>query len=275
MYTCIHSVNEASMSDHRRQKIQELSRKLQRLRPPQPGAPAPEHAPPVSTAISGLEGLLPEGGLHPGMIVEWMAAGSASGAGTLAWKVVAAWQPRCSDDGKGVVVIDRRRRFYPPAVVPLGIDLERLLVVRPDSERDALWALEQSLRCPGVGIVIGRIEGVRAQEFRRLQLAAETGGAIGLLLRPARERAQTSWADVRLLIRPEGNPKSEIRNPKRTISRFEFRNSTFRRLHVELIHCRGRLGGGAVLLEIDDVTGNVRVASRLAAAAHPRQAAGA
>jgi len=258
------------MSDHRRQKIQELSRKLQRLRPPPPGARPPEHAP-GSTAISGLEGLLPEGGLHPGMLVEWMAADSASGAGTLAWKVAAAWQPRCTDDGKGFVVIDRRRRFYPPAVVPLGIDLERLLVVRPDSERDALWALEQSLRCPGVGIVIGRIEGVRAQEFRRLQLAAETGGTIGLLLRPARERTQTSWADVRLLVQPIQNPKSKIQNRMARSPAFQ----RSRQIHVELIHCRGRLSGGAVLLEIDDVTGNVRVASRLAAAARPRQAAGA
>jgi hypothetical protein len=260
------------MSDRHR-TIQELTRKLQRLRSSPP--PAQECAPPVSTAVSGLDRLLPEGGLHPGMLVEWMAADSAGGAGTLAWKAAAEWQQRNSSDGKGYVVIDRRRRFYPPAVVPLGIDLERLLVVRPDSEREALWALEQSLRCPGVGIVIGRLEGVRAQDFRRLQLAAEAGGTIGLLLRSAREQTQPSWADVRLLVQPAGNPKSEIRNPKVQVSNFEFRISNFRRVRVELLHCRGRLSGGAVLLEIDDVTGNVRVASRLAAAKSARRAAGA
>lgn len=270
MYVCIHVGDEPIMNDHRRQTIQKLTRQLQQARRAPPDVHRQPHTPPVSTTIPGLDRLLPDGGLRPGMLVEWMAHDAASGAGTLAWKVAAAWQQQPAADGKGCVVIDRQRRFYPPAVAPLGIDPEQLLVVRPDSDRDALWALEQSLRCPGVGIVIARLEGVRAQEFRRLQLAAETSGAIGLLLRPARERSQASWADVRLLVQPIQNLKSKIQNRN-----FRFRISQARRLHVELLHCRGRLSGGAVLLEIDDVTGNVRVAPRLASAARPRQAAGA
>jgi len=39
-------------------------------------------------------------------------------------------------------------------------------------------------------------------EARRLQLAAEQGGGLGLLIRPEAVRHQPSWADVRLLVEP-------------------------------------------------------------------------
>jgi hypothetical protein len=38
--------------------------------------------------------------------------------------------------------------------------------------------------------------------FRRLQLAAEAGETLGLLLRPARALAEPSWAEVRWLVEP-------------------------------------------------------------------------
>ena len=204
----------------------------------------------LSTGITGLDRLLPERGLLPGTLVEWLSAGNGSGAGTLAFKVAAEMLP----DNANCVVIDPRETFFPAAS-----RLDRVIVVHPADERETLWVWEQSLRCSGVAVVIGWIDRLPNQVYRRLKLAAETGGAMGFLLRPAAHRSQPSWADVRFQV--ESLPTKEL--------------DAGRRLTVELLHCRGRAGGGILKLDIDDETGDVRVVPELAAATHSVCSAGA
>lgn len=184
----------------------------------------------VSTGVAPLDELLPERGVPPGTIVEWLGDGPGNGATTLAVQTAA----NVLRDHGACVILDERRELYPPGLGPLLGMLERVIVVRPADAGDALWALEQSLRCSGAAVVLGWIERVEEHAYRRLQLAAEAGGGIGLLLRPAEYRSQPSWAGVRLLVQPlPGQPPS---------------NGVFagRRLRVELVHCRGRIQGGGV-----------------------------
>ncbi|MCS6850971.1 MAG: hypothetical protein NZ700_07345, partial [Gemmataceae bacterium] len=129
--------------------------------------------------IEPLDALLPEGRGAAGVLVELLS--SAEGAGAWSLAVALAW-PVCGE-AKVLVVVDERRGFYPPAVARWGIDLERLMVVRPRGRRDRLWAWQQALRCPAVGAVVGDGEPLPPLDARRLQLAAETGGSLGLLLR--------------------------------------------------------------------------------------------
>ena len=118
--------------------------------------------------------------------------GPGSGAGTLAF-LIAAYQMH--DEGT-LIVIDPAHSFYPPAAANLGIDLERTVVVRPSNTKDTLWALEQTLRCVGVAVAVCHLEHLDDRSFRRLQLATETGGGIGLFLRADRFAEQPSWANV-------------------------------------------------------------------------------
>jgi protein ImuA len=168
------------------------------------------------------------------------------------------------------IVIDQGRVVYPPAVCRLGADLDTTIVVHPARVQDALWAWEQSLRCGGVAVVIGWLFRLQEREFRRLQLAAEAGGGIGMLLRSARDRQQPSWADLRLLVSPR--PPAAL-NSSRIVRERPLPRS--RRLRVELLHSRGHFRTGTVLLDIDDETGAVHQVPRLAPAANPRRAAGA
>ena len=179
----------------------------------------------ISTGIAPLDALLPEGGLRPGSLVECLAVGRGSGAGTLIYLIAARLtHPQNDRTSRNLVVIDSQQEFYPPAANQLGIDLRRTIVVRPPND-NALWAFEQSLRCSGVAVAVSSLGRLDDRVFRRLQLAAETGGGIGLLFRSARFRRQPSWADIRLQISPR---------PVATANAF------FRRLHVELIRCRGQ-----------------------------------
>lgn len=208
-------------------------------------------------------GLLPRGGLPEGGLVEWLEAGAGGGAAALALlaarEVCQPAQDRGQDRGRGpLVIVDGRGEFYPLAGAGLGIDLSQTLVVRP-RRKDEVWALDQALRCPGVGAVLGWSGVLGDRTFRRLQLAAEAGGGMGLLVRPPSARSAPSWAHLRFSVAPlvSTEPLAAGR----------------RRLRVELVRCRGGASGKAVEVELDE-TGVVHLAARLAPAAPLRRAAG-
>lgn len=77
------------------------------------------------------------------------------------------------------------------------MDPRRLLFVHVHDVRDALWAAETSLRSGSVASVVLELPRPPSlTESRRLQLAAETGGSLGLLYGPEHERptaATTRW----------------------------------------------------------------------------------
>ena len=221
---------------------------------------------PISSGCVPLDRLLPEGGFRRAALAEWLSAGQGSGATTLA--LAAARQVCC--DGGALVVLDRRREFYPPAAVRLGIEPENLIVVQAGSQTDEHWALDQALRCRGVAAVLAWPERLDGWTFRRLQLAAEEGGGLGLLIRPLVARAEPSWADVRLLVEPL--PATSGATRQNHIARPLGRK---RRLRIHLLRCRGGAAGRSIDLEIDDETCSVHLAARLAHPAAYADAAGA
>lgn len=74
---------------------------------------------------------------------------------------------------------------YGPGLALFGLPLSRLLVVKVTRSRDALWAMEEALKCPALSTVITELADDTADltATRRLVLAARDGGALGLLLR--------------------------------------------------------------------------------------------
>ncbi len=117
--------------------------------------------------------------------------------------------PNAHDPGhprptKWVFYLDTAGDFYPPAAIQLGLPLERLLVIRTKRNVDALWVCEQVLRCPAVAAVVLPIRAMDAYVSRRLQLAAETGGGLGFLLRSAARGGHT-FAATRLRLDPLPN----------------------------------------------------------------------
>jgi protein ImuA len=121
-----------------------------------------------------------------------------------------AWLAQCARDDKktGVVVwSDPHNELYPPALASLGIPLERLFLIHPTSDADELWALAECLRCPGVAAVVAAVperrRGLSRVEARRLQLAAERGGGVGIFTRTAGKRSSEHAAVTRWLVAPQ------------------------------------------------------------------------
>jgi hypothetical protein len=114
------------------------------------------------------------------------------------------------------------------------LELETLIVVRPCSVADERWAIDQVLRSQGVAALLAWPERLDDREFRRLQLAAESGGTLGLLVRPAKARGEPSWADLRLLVEPAASSNASAEA------------STARRLRIEILRARGGAAGKTI-----------------------------
>jgi len=198
---------------------------------------------PVPSGCGPLDAILPASGLRRGTLAEWLAAGEGTGAAALA---LLAAREACRDGGV-LLVLDHRREFYPPAVVRLGIELEQLIVVHAAGPADNTWALDQALRSPAVAAVLAWPEKLDGRTFRRLQLAAEEGGGLGLLIRPDAVRHEPSWAHVRLAVEPL--PALSAQSGRRW-------------LRIHLLRCRGSSGGRTIDVELDDETRTVYPAAR-------------
>jgi protein ImuA len=195
----------------------------------------------ISTGYAALDRLL-NGGLHCGTLMECIASEPGSGATSVA---LAAAREACGETGT-LVVIDRQRTFYPLAAAAVGIDLSRMIIVRPQNNRDETWAIDQALRSGGASAVVAWPEKLDDHLFRRLQLAAEAANTVGLFVRSAGAAAEPSWAEVRLLVEPLASlPAPNAASP--------------RRVQVTILRAPGRALTHArrVILNLNDRTGQV------------------
>lgn len=89
---------------------------------------------------------------------------------------------------------------YPPALQQWGIDLSRMLIVRPKKDREVLWSAEQALSSGTCAAVLLWPDSLGDQASRRLQLAAEKGGSWAVAFRPISARAEPSAAALRIAL---------------------------------------------------------------------------
>lgn len=196
----------------------------------------------------------PEIRCQPGAITEWLIAAPGSGAATLA----ACLSRRSLGKASVYAIVDVAHEFYAAAFVGWGIDPSQLLLVRPENRKDAWWAVEQCLRCPAVAATWVSTDTIDERTLRRWQLAAEAGGGMGIIFRPLKARHEPAWADLRIAVTPEVGTPGESR-----------------RVRVETLYCRGRLGRQAQVWEIDHAAGHVHVVPSVADSTPARHAAGA
>jgi len=149
----------------------------------------------VATGAEQLDAALPHGGLPNGAVTEILCDAPGIGATSFALRIAG----RAAPEDRPIVLIDGADDFYPPAARRLGLQVDQVVVVRPRQLEDAVWAADQCLRCPAVAAVVARIDRLEAGQSRRLQLAAESTGNLGLILRP-QSGSQRSFAAVRIAL---------------------------------------------------------------------------
>jgi cell division inhibitor SulA/protein ImuA len=145
-----------------------------------------------------LDRLLPGGGLPRGALTEILIEREGIGELSLLLPALA----RATEDERWLVFVAPPHIPYAPALARAGVNLAHVLVVHPHAARDSLWAIEQALRAGTASIVLAWLVHAEPKALRRLQLAAEAGGSIGILFRQARGAEESSPAALCLRLEP-------------------------------------------------------------------------
>jgi hypothetical protein len=189
------------------------------------GARAVAEATGIASGHPALDAALPEGGFPAAALTEVFVPSTdpelPPGKGELALFLPAL--ARLATD-RLIALVAPPAVPYAPALAAAGIALERVVVVQTRDARDAAWATEQALRDGSCAAVLAWIEkrgagpvfrsgdtrpivpharaGEAPLSLRRLQLAAEAGGALGVLYRPWTARRSASPAALRIALAP-------------------------------------------------------------------------
>lgn len=143
---------------------------------------------------------------------------------------------------------------HPPALARASTTLlGQSIFVHPANRDERLWAIDLALRSPGVAVVVADGSRLTLKETRRLQLAAEAGDTLGLLLRPPHEIKELSAARTRWCVTPAPSA-----NPDQ-------------RWMVELLRCKGLRPTSEArrwAAQRSHATGNVSVAPDVADRPH-------
>jgi hypothetical protein len=162
-----------------------------------------------STGRSSLDARLPGGGWPTSSLVEVLL--DSAGLGEVQLFLPALVESQQAAEASWLVWISPPHEPFAPALAQQGVELSRLLVVRPETATEALWAAEQALSSGVCAAVLLWLKGTDDRWLRRLKLAAEAGGALGVLFRPERHRFESSPATLRLLLtRGEQEPALEL-----------------------------------------------------------------
>ncbi|MCY4571255.1 MAG: hypothetical protein OXF01_00525, partial [Gemmatimonadetes bacterium] len=145
-------------------------------------AGSPEQ-PRLPLGVSRIDRVLPGGGLRLGCIHEVAGDEAATGfCAALLALAATARSPGARRRGT-LLWLARDDDLYAPGLVRYGIGAGQLLVVSGLRRReDMLWAMEEALRCRAVHGVVAEAGRIGLAAGRRLMLAAEGTGVLGLVL---------------------------------------------------------------------------------------------
>jgi protein ImuA len=144
---------------------------------------------PVSFGVASLDRAL-AGGLAGGALHEIGPAAPLQGGAAAGFAMALATRA-LRRHGQAVWIqpdfnISEAGALYGPGLDLMGLPMGRLVILRVPRPRDALWAMEEALKCPAAGAVVAELAGEEADltATRRLALAAREGGGLGLILHP-------------------------------------------------------------------------------------------
>ena len=166
----------------------------------QGSSPYQNVSPAIPSGHKALDDLLPGGGWPSNTLIEIVA--SSWGIGEL--RLLAPLMRLMTEQQRWLLWVCPPHRPNAPAFVNAGIDTRYIAVVKKRfTEPDKLWCIEKALQENRCGLVLAWSECFSHSALRRLQLAAESGGTLGLLF--SNRETKNSPAAMRLGLSPDAH----------------------------------------------------------------------
>ncbi|TVV74910.1 protein ImuA [Sphingomonas solaris] len=139
--------------------------------------------PALPFGVPEIDRRLADRGLATTAVHEVAGATCAIADDVAATLFVAGVAARAGDARANMLWAFGRRDLFAPGLAQAGLGPNRLIHAEAGRDPDILAVMEEGLRHGGLGAVIGEVGRAGMTATRRLQLAAEEGGTIALLLR--------------------------------------------------------------------------------------------
>jgi len=128
-----------------------------------------------------MDEVFPQGHFPLGAVHELISEGAEAAASTAGF--TAAVVSGLMKTGGPAVWIGHSPILFPPALKAFGIQPDQVIVIDLKKEKDILWAMEETLKCPVLSAVIGELPELSFTHSRRFQLAVEQSKTTGFILR--------------------------------------------------------------------------------------------
>ncbi|WP_431293399.1 ImuA family protein [Pedobacter sp. P26] len=106
------------------------------------------------------------------------------------------------ENGAACVWVSTSRRLFPASLSLFNVEPERIIFMDVQTEKDVLWITEEALKCEGLAAVVAEVNNLSLIESRRLQLAVESSGITGFILRKDENKTASTVATARWRISP-------------------------------------------------------------------------
>jgi len=133
----------------------------------------------ISSGNNALDYSLPQGGWKPQVINELVSNQSQINS----LKMLAPTLAALSQQGRWIVLVGAQKTEIKQFLTDYGIASNKVLLVHPKDQVDALWAMEQALMSGTSSAVLGWPGDIDQRDIRRLQIAAKRSKALAFIFK--------------------------------------------------------------------------------------------
>ena len=146
--------------------------------------------------LGPLEGAFPNG-VFPTSSVHEMVCASSEQAAASGGLITAILSVLMKQGGIGVW-IGRKGRLF----ASFGVQADKIIFISLLKDKDALWVMEEALKCPGLTAVVCELREIDFKQSQRFQRAVEQSRVTGFVLRNAAHKLSSTACAARWQVSP-------------------------------------------------------------------------
>lgn len=161
--------------------------------------PPPAHAKEL-VGLGPIESAFPNGVFPLGAVHELVCGNTEQATASSA--LVTGLLSVLMKTGGACLWISLTGNMFPSALSGFGIEPHKLIFIRVSKDKEALWVMEEALKCTGLAAVVAEVRELDFKQSRRLQLAVEQSHVTGFVLRNASKKIGSTACVARWRVKP-------------------------------------------------------------------------